>query len=74
MSWSRVSMPTRSVLPAAYSFANTITGGRISAINRDLTVNDRVMTLIQTDASINNGNSGGALINKVRSGSRHHVR
>ena len=45
-------------------FANTITGGRISAINRDLTVNDRVMTLIQTDASINNGNSGGALINE----------
>ena len=50
--------------PGVVQFANTITGGRISAINRDLTVNDRVMTLIQTDASINNGNSGGALINK----------
>ena len=50
--------------PGGVRFANTITGGRISAINRDLTVNDRVMTLIQTDASINNGNSGGALINK----------
>ena len=50
--------------PGGVQFANTITGGRISAINRDLTVNDRVMTLIQTDASINNGNSGGALINK----------
>ena len=50
--------------PGGVQFANTITGGRISAINRDLTVNDRVMTLIQTDASINNGNSGGARINK----------
>ena len=50
--------------PGGVQFANTINGGRISAINRDLTVNDRVMTLIQTDASINNGNSGGALINK----------
>ena len=50
--------------PGGVQFANTITGGRISAINRDLTVNDRVMCLIQTDTSINNGNSGGALINK----------
>lgn len=50
--------------PGGVQFANTITGGRISAINRDVTINDRVMTLIQTDASINPGNSGGALINK----------
>ena len=50
--------------PGGVQFANTITGGRISAINRDLTVNDRVMSLIQTDASINNGNSGGTLINE----------
>ena len=39
--------------PGGVQFANTITGGRISAINRDVTINDRVMTLIQTDASIN---------------------
>lgn len=50
--------------PGGVQFANTITGGRISAINRDVTISDRVMTLIQTDASINAGNSGGALINK----------
>jgi serine protease Do len=50
--------------PGGVKLANTITGGRISAINRDLTVKDRVMSLIQTDASINPGNSGGALINK----------
>ncbi|MFQ9976231.1 MAG: S1C family serine protease [Butyricicoccus sp.] len=49
--------------PGGVQFANTITGGRISAINRDLTVNDRVMTLIHR-MLINNGNSGGALINK----------
>lgn len=50
--------------PGGVTLANTITGGRISAINRDITIDDRVMTLIQTDASINPGNSGGALINK----------
>jgi len=50
--------------PGGVELANTITGGRISAINRDVTIDDRVMTLIQTDASINPGNSGGALINK----------
>jgi len=50
--------------PGGVELANTITGGFISAINRDITIDDRVMTLIQTDASINPGNSGGALINK----------
>ena len=41
----------------------TMTSGIVSAINRDLEVNDRTMTLIQTDAALNNGNSGGPLIN-----------
>ena len=41
----------------------TMTNGIISAINRDLTVNDRTMNLIQTNAALNNGNSGGPLIN-----------
>ena len=40
-----------------------MTNGIISAINRDLTVGDRTMTLIQTNAALNNGNSGGPLIN-----------
>ena len=45
--------------PGGVQFANTITGGRISAINRDVTVfNDRVVTLIQTDASIQPGQLG----------------
>lgn len=50
--------------PGGLDLANTITGGHISALNRDITVDDRVMSLIQTDAAINPGNSGGALINK----------
>ncbi len=49
--------------PSGVGLQNTFTGGYISAINREITVDDRVMTLIQTDASINPGNSGGALIN-----------
>ncbi len=50
--------------PGGLELANTITGGHISALNRDITIEDRVMSLIQTDAAINPGNSGGALINK----------
>lgn len=50
--------------PGGVQLANSMTSGIISAINRDITVNDRVMTLIQTNVTINPGNSGGALINK----------
>lgn len=49
--------------PGGIELQNTFTGGYISAINRDVTINDRVMSLIQTDAAINSGNSGGALLN-----------
>ncbi len=49
--------------PGGVEFQNTFTGGYISAIDRDVTINDRVMTLIQTDTAINPGSSGGALIN-----------
>lgn len=49
--------------PGGVEFQNSFTGGFISAINRNVTINDRVMTLIQTDTAINPGNSGGALIN-----------
>ncbi|MGN1031317.1 MAG: S1C family serine protease [Butyricicoccaceae bacterium] len=49
--------------PGGLELQNTFTGGYISAINRDVTINDRVMSLIQTDAAINSGNSGGALLN-----------
>lgn len=50
--------------PGGVQLANTMTDGIISAINRDITVNDRVMSLIQTNVTINPGNSGGALINQ----------
>lgn len=50
--------------PMGLELSGTVTAGIISAVNRDLTINDRIMTLIQTDASINPGNSGGPLINQ----------
>ena len=37
-------------------------GGYISALNRQVQLTDKTMTLIQTDAAINPGNSGGALL------------
>lgn len=49
--------------PLGTRLRGTMTDGIISAINRDLIVNDREMTLIQTNAALNNGNSGGPLIN-----------
>lgn len=43
---------------------SSITCGVISAVNRNVTDSDgKKFTLIQTDAAINSGNSGGALVN-----------
>ncbi len=42
----------------------TVTAGIISAVNRNVQVNSIVMNLIQTDAAINKGNSGGPLLNQ----------
>ncbi|NCU25519.1 PDZ domain-containing protein, partial [Candidatus Nomurabacteria bacterium] len=41
----------------------TLTAGVISALNRTITIDGTDMTLIQTDAALNPGNSGGALAN-----------
>ena len=49
--------------PLGSEFRGTLTNGIVSAINRDVSVNSRTMTLIQTNAAINSGNSGGPLIN-----------
>lgn len=49
--------------PLGFELAGSVTAGIISALDRELTIEDREMTLIQTDASINSGNSGGPLIN-----------
>ncbi len=46
--------------PLGY-LGGTVTKGIISALNRDVTVENKKMTLIQTDAAINSGNSGGGL-------------
>lgn len=42
---------------------STVTAGIISAVNRTITSDGRNYTVIQTDAAINSGNSGGALVN-----------
>ena len=49
--------------PLGLQFQNAVTCGIISALDRKVTINDNTMTLIQTDTAINNGNSGGPLIN-----------
>ena len=49
--------------PLGAKLRGTYTDGIISAINRDVNMDGRVMTLIQTNAALNSGNSGGPLIN-----------
>lgn len=49
--------------PLGFDFASSVTCGIISGLNRDVNIESRQMTLIQTDAAINNGNSGGPLVN-----------
>lgn len=41
----------------------TVTQGIVSAVNREVESDGTKYTCIQTDAAINSGNSGGALIN-----------
>lgn len=46
------------------NMTSTVTSGIISAVNRKITDSDgKTYTCIQTDAAINAGNSGGALVN-----------
>lgn len=47
----------------ALGYGQSVTGGYISAKEREVQLTDTTMTLIQTDAAINPGNSGGALLN-----------
>lgn len=48
----------------ALGYGQSVTTGIVSALNRQVTVDDSINTLIQTDAAINPGNSGGALLNR----------
>lgn len=49
--------------PLGFELMDTVTSGIVSGLNRSITINDKAMNLIQTDAAINSGNSGGPLIN-----------
>ena len=49
--------------PLGVKFRGSFTDGIISAINRDVAIEGRTMSLIQTNAALNSGNSGGPLIN-----------
>jgi len=46
-----------------YNLTSTVTAGIISAKGRDLEGNKAIESFIQTDAAVNPGNSGGALVN-----------
>ena len=50
--------------PLGFEFQGTLTSGVVSGLNRSIQVEGNYMEdLIQTDASINSGNSGGPLMN-----------
>lgn len=46
-----------------FNLTSTVTAGIISAKSRDLGMDSNISSFIQTDAAINSGNSGGALVN-----------
>lgn len=50
--------------PLGQEFAGTVTDGIISALNRSVTIDNKQLTLLQTNAAINPGNSGGPLVNQ----------
>ena len=47
----------------ALGYGQSLTYGHVSALSREVTIENRTLTLLQTDAAINPGNSGGALLN-----------
>jgi S1-C subfamily serine protease len=49
--------------PLGVELRGTFTDGILSAVDRQVDVDGQTMTLIQTNAALNNGNSGGPLIN-----------
>ena len=50
--------------PLGVELRGTLTQGIISAIDRRVTMDGKAMTMLQTTAALNNGNSGGPLINE----------
>ena len=62
--------------PIGMDFARTVTAGIISAVDRTIKIKEDsnlsyMEDLIQTDATINNGNSGGPLVNEYGEVIRH---
>lgn len=49
--------------PLGFDLYGSVTSGIVSGLNREITINEKKMNLIQTDAPINAGNSGGPLVN-----------
>ena len=47
----------------ALGYGQSVTTGVVSALNREVTIDDYTYEMIQIDAAINGGNSGGALLN-----------
>ena len=50
--------------PLGIELRGTLTEGILSAINRDVELEGRILNVLQTTAALNNGNSGGPLINR----------
>ena len=50
--------------PLGIELRGTLTEGLLSAINRDVELEGRTLNVLQTTAALNNGNSGGPLINR----------
>ncbi len=49
--------------PLGFDLFGTVTSGIVSGLNRQISINEKNMNLIQIDAAINSGNSGGPLVN-----------
>lgn len=47
----------------ALGYGQSVTAGIVSAVNREMTIGQTTQSYVQTDAAINEGNSGGALLN-----------
>ena len=51
------------VIGNALGYGQSVVTGIVSALDRQITVEGKTVTVIQTDAAINSGNSGGCLLN-----------
>lgn len=52
------------VIGDALGYGQSVVTGIVSAVGREISVDGNTLTVIQTDAAINQGNSGGCVLNK----------